>query len=363
MKEFLMKNKKIILIIFIILILIIAFSIVFIFKVVQQKNIIVELNMDNYLLQYDNTWEITKKEEFEVNLLHKKSKSELSIKINELEDEEQYRAVDELFDSLLYNIQVQNPDYKLIYKEEAKITKQCIDGYKILFETDDRQATVYMYKQGNKVIIFIYEATHDYFDILLDSVNNIVYNFRLKETQFDVKSDINLETKEINYTEQTNISNMLKNTVEEKIASSNYLVEYSIPDNFKSTNYNTEYGYYDFKDVPEGTNLELSTRILRLNLYEYLSRDNIPNIYDGYILNSYNQANEELDKFVDNPLTYIYKNNYLTNNEINENIEIIFELNQNHIFIVKISSEGIGIPEELVKMIKVNSFKNIADYR
>ncbi len=361
MKEFLTRNRKIVLSIFIILILvIIAISIFLIFNIMNQKNTMIELNMNNYSLQYDNTWEINKKDDSEINLIHKKSKSELNIKITELQDEIQYNTVDEIFDSILYNIQEQNSDYKLIYKEASKITKQDMDGYKMLFEADDRQAAIYMYKQGNKIIIFTYEATYDYFDILLDSVNNIIYNFSLKETQFDVKANINLKTQEINYTEQSNISDLLENTVAEKISSSNYLVEYSIPDNFKSTDYNTKYGYFDFENVPDGAKLKLSTSILNRNLYEYLDREDTPNIYDDYNLNSYNQANEKLDKFGDNPLSYIYKNNYLTNNEITENIELIFELNQNHIFIVKISSEGVGIPEKLVKMIKVNSFKNVA---
>ncbi len=361
MKEFLVKNKKIALSIFIILILlIVGFSIFLIFRYISEKNPIIELNTNNYSLQYDNTWKVIKKEELEVNLIHKKSNSELNIKINELNDEDQYKTVNEIFDSLLYNIQAQNPDYKLIYNEESKITNKNMDGYKILFEADDRQATIYMYKQGNKVVIFTYEATYDYFDILLDSVNNIIYNFNLKETQFDVKTSINLETSEITYTEQSNVSNLLENTVDEKIASSNYLVEYSIPDNFKSTDYDTRYGYYDFKNAPEGSKVNLSTSILKSNLYEYLDKEDTLNIYDDYNLNSYNEAKEELNKYGDKPLSYIYKNSYLSNNKITENIQIVYELNQNHIFIVKISSEGVGIPEELVKMVKVNNFKNIA---
>ena len=361
MKKFLKKNKKITLSIFVTLILIIVgFSIFLIFRYISKKNPIIELNTNNYSIQYDNTWKIVKKEDLEINLLHKKSKSELNIKINELNDEDQYKTVNEIFDSLLYNIQAQNPDYKLIYNEESKITNKNMDGYKILFEADDRQATIYMYKQGDKVVIFTYEATYDYFDILLDSVNNIIYNFNLKETQFDVKTSINLETSEINYTEQSNVSNLLENTVNEKIASSNYLVEYSIPDNFKSTDYDTRYGYYDFKNAPEGSKVNLSTCILKRSLYEYLDKEDTLNIYDDYNLNSYNEAKEELNKYGDKPLSYIYKNSYLSNNKITENIQIVYELNQNHIFIVKISSEGVGIPEELVKMVKVNNFKNIA---
>ena len=361
MKEFLVKNKKILLCIFIILILIIlGVSIFLVFNVIKQKDVISRLETDNYSLQYDNTWKIIKEEDSEVDLIHKKSKSEINIKINELQDENQYMSVDEIFESLLFNIQNQNKDYKLIYKEQVKLTKQKIDGYTILFEADSGQASIYIYKQGNRLVIIQYEALNEYFDILLDNVSNIVYNFTLKEKQFDVKSSINLKTKDINYTEQPDVSSMLKNTKQETIASSNYLVEYTIPDNFKSTKYDTESGSYNFENMKSGTYLRLSTNILSRNLYEYLDKENTTNIYSNYNLNSYNRANEELNKYSDKPLTYIYKNNYLTNNKITENIEIVFELNQNHIFIVKISSNGVGIPKELVKMIKISNFKNIA---
>ena len=361
MKEFLVKNKKILLCIFIILILIIlGVSIFLVFNVIKQKDVISRLETDNYSLQYDNTWKIIKEEESEVDLIHKKSKSELNIKINELQDENQYMSIGEIFESLLFNIQNQNKDYKLIYKEQVKLTKQKIDGYTILFEADSGQASIYIYKQGNRLVIIQYEALNEYFDILLDNVSNIVYNFTLKEKQFDVKSSINLKTKDINYTEQPDVSSMLKNAKQETIASSNYLVEYTIPDNFKSTKYDTESGSYNFENMNSGTYLRLSTNILTRNLYEYLDKESTTNIYSNYNLNSYNRANEELNKYSDKPLTYIYKNNYLTNNKISENIEIVFELNQNHIFIVKISSNGVGIPKELVKMIKISNFKNIA---
>ena len=77
-------------------------------------------------------------------------------------------------------------------------------------------------------------------------------------------------------------------------------------------------------------------------------------------MSSYSNAKETLAKYSEKPVTYIYKNNYLINKKITENMEIVFELNQNHIFIVKISSSGVGIPKELVNMIKISNFKNIA---
>ncbi len=361
MKEILIKNKKSILTILITLFMVIVGVLIcFMYRYINNKNQIHEISNNNYSFQYDNTWKFDKSNELETSLIHKKSKSKMEIKISELEDEIQYRTIDEIFDSLLYNIQKQNNNYKLIYKEQTKITNQDIDGYKILFETDENQASIYLYKQGNRLVIFTYEATYEYFDILLDSVNNIIYSFTLKEIKFDAETYINIETKEMEYTEQSDVSTLLNNTKDCEIASSNYLVQYSIPDIFKDTYYDSKYGSYRINNLPNNSNITLKTSIMKRNIYEYLDREETANIYDDYNLTTLSKENEILDKFGESPLSYIYKIKFLRNNKLNENISIVYELNQNHIFIIKIESDGVGIPKELVEMIKIKNYKNIA---
>lgn len=357
MKKFLEKNKKILAIIFIAL-AIIGSALLIILK--NNKTKIKEVNETNYTLQYDNTWKIAKEEETEIELIHKKSNSVLNIKINQIDDEYQYKTLDEIADNLLYNIQKQNKNYKLICREKARITKNNLEAYKLLFESEDKQAVVYVYKQGVKIIAFTFEAMFDYFDILLDSVNSIIYSFNTNEQKFNVATNIELNTTNINYTEQEDIKKLLKDTSEHEIALSNYLVNYSIPSNFKSTKYDTRYGWYKFEDAPTGISYELKSSILQRNIYEYLDRTSSVNVYSNYNLNSYNKSNEELEKCENEYLKYIYKNSYLTNNKVTENIEVIFELNKNHICVLKISSMGAGIPKELVDMIKINKIENIA---
>lgn len=357
MKKFI--EKKII-IIFIVMIIIFFIAILLFIILNKNKTNIYEINKNNFSLKYDNTWKIEKEEENEINFIHKKSGSKFNIKINEIDEEYQYKTLDEISDSLLYNIREQNPNYKLIQDEKTVITKNNFEAYKLLFETDNSQAEICYYKQGNRIVMFTYEATFEYFDILLDSVNSIINDFVLNEEKFDVKTSINLNTTGIKYTEQDDISNLLNNTKDYEIASSNYLVNYSIPSNFKLTELNTIYGNYNFENLQLGTSINLRTSILNANLYEYLEKEDTPNLYENYNLNSYNESNEELDKFGDTPLSYIYKNSYLSNNKLTENIAIVYELNKNHILIIRISSEGVGIPEELVKMIKINKIENIA---
>ena len=115
------------LIILVIIVIIVGISIFFIIRN-NIKTKIHEIDRSNYSLKYDNTWKTVKEDDNEIELLHKKSKSKLDLKINELEDGIQYKSIDEIFDSLLYNIQGQNNNYKLIYKEKTKLTKNNIDG-------------------------------------------------------------------------------------------------------------------------------------------------------------------------------------------------------------------------------------------
>ena len=355
MKEFCKKNVKLI----ILLTLLLLTLIIVVLIITRHKHKAYEVNEINYSLKYDSTWKIAEKEDLEISLIHKKSKSKLDIKIIEL-DEMQYKSLDELFSSFLYNLQEQNKDYKLIYREKSKFTKNNVEGYKTLFESDEGQTSIYFYKQGNKLVTFIYEATFDYFDILLDNVNTIIYNFSLNAQKFDVVSSINLNTKDINYLKQENVSNVLNNTKEYEIVSSNYLVNYSIPSNFKSTSNDTEYGNYSFEGLDIGNSIYLDTSILNYNIYEYLDEENTLNVYSKYSENLYNKNNSELNKLRNEPLSYIYRNSYKTNEVLTEKIVLLFELNKNHILIVEISSKGVGIPKELIDMIKINKSENVA---
>ena len=358
MKKELVKNKKVIIILIIIALIATTF---FVIKLFTNKNKINEVKKESYSFQYDNSWELQKSENEEAKLTHKKSRSELEITVNELENEVQYKSIDEVFDSILYNIQKKNEGYKLIYKEQTKLTSNDIDGYKILFEENDNQVAIYLYKQANKLVVFEFKATSEYFDKLLDSVNSIIYNFKLNEKTFDVKTYIDIETNKIEYTKQENIESQLNEEIEEQIANNNYLVKYTIPSNFKLSSYNSRYGQYNYENTPESTSIKLSVTILERNIYEYLDKKDSNSIFKSYeTIRKERDLKEYLDKKSDNPLSYIYKNNYKKEEKDYENIVIINELDQNHICVMEISSTQIGIPEKLVQMLKVKEVKNIA---
>ena len=358
-------KKYIILILIIVLLVAIGISAYFIFNRNKQKiNVIDE---ENYSFEYDNTWKISKKEESEIELIHKKSKSKLSINISELEDELKYKTVEELFDNILFNIQDQNEDYNLIYKEASKITKNNIDGYKILLEGENNQSLVNVYKQGNKVVIIILDSSSENFDILLDSVNNIIYSFNLNEEKYDVLSNIDIKTEDINFTKSDEVVNTLKGTRQEQIGSHYYLVDYSIPDNFKMTSYSTIMGSYELEGLPEEKNysdrkeISLVTNIVRQNIFDYIDRNSKINIYEKYFEENSKDSENAMNKFRDEPLSYIYKLSYTDDfSGKNEIVKIVFELTKNRLIEFTFHANNVGVPEELVNMIKIDKVEKVA---
>lgn len=352
MKKWIVRNKILVLIIFIILLVAIIGAIYLVGN--NQSSKIQEISNDNYSFKYDKTWKIKEREETTIKLLHKKSNSELNIIIKEIENEMQYKTIDEIFSNIFYNIQEQNKEYKLVNKEDLIMPQNNLKGYKLLFENSNQQVEIYIYKQGNKIVTMTYEATYDYFDLVLDSANYIMESFILNEQKFEVLTNIDLETKEITYAEETEIQNLLQEEKQEEIKNENYIVNYSFPSNFKNLEVTDKTGNYVFADLELGHNIYLKTDILHSNLYEYLDKEGNLNVYNYYNLNSYNEAKEEVNKWSEQPLCYVYKNSYSINNSINENVELVFELDEDHIFRAVISSNGVGIPKKMLEMIKIN---------
>ena len=128
LKKFMEKNKRLLLIIcIVILAIIIAISLILIINKINSNGKINIVNQNNYSLQYDNTWKVKLKEDNQITLEHKKTKSTLNIIIHQLSDDEKYKSIDELFDNLLYNIEKQNENYNLLYREKTKRTENNLE--------------------------------------------------------------------------------------------------------------------------------------------------------------------------------------------------------------------------------------------
>ena len=336
------------------------------------------LDTENYVVEYDRSWKVKEQELNSVLLKHKNSNSFVKIDVIPLESEFAYFSIDDLIDEIIYNIDKQNKNYKLISKQEDIITDYQYRGYKMLYEVDNLQTMVATYKKSDKLIMISYESVNDYFDILLDSVHNIIYHFDTKEKQFNLTGDINLNLKKIKFSKGDKVEKLLSKVKNYEVADNNYYVSYSIPDNFQLGALNSRYQYFELEGLEDG-NLTMNVNIYNWNIYEYLDKKNSLNVFDNYEMfqkdEDYSEFQESIEILDSDYDSYIYKNSYyydkatiFKDNELkeyrrrDENIELIYALNKNHILVIKLSSSGVGIPEKLINMINIEKSKNYASY-
>lgn len=335
-------------------------------------------NSDNYTFSYDAGWKINKELDSAVVLEHDNG-SKLSMELIALQDDYKYLLIDDLIDEVLYDIGYQNDNFNLLYKEKTLITKNSYDGYKLLYENADDQVMVIIGKCSDKLLLFIYESGHNYFDMLLDSVYGIVHDFTVVEEKFDLKYNVKLDTSDISYGKAENIVNLLDMSKEYFVASHNYYVEYSVPINFKRSSIDSSSGHFNFDDL-DNSSITLSVNIYNMNIYEYLDKNKSVNVYSEWSLyknhSDYSKFQESVSKMTGEYLGYVYKNSYYydkalswnddfevdTVSQLRENVVLMYELDKNHIILFKLSSSNVAIPKELINMIKINSFKNYASY-
>lgn len=358
-------------------ILLIGILCLILFNILSSKSI--ALNEKNYNLKYDSSWKVKEKKDNYISLNHKSSKSLLKIEIITLDKEYKYTDIDDLIDEIIYNIDEQNKNYKLISKQKDTFTKYEFKGYKLLYETEVEQTMIMTFKKSDKLIVASYEAKNKYFDMLLDSVQNIVYNFNTADETFELKNSIKKESSKISYSKSEDLDKIITKNKEYEIAHNNYKVIYEVPSVFELSDFNTESNYFNLKDYDKGQ-MTISTYIYNKNVYEYLNKDNLVNVYQNYKMykkdkdiSDFKEQVSELDsKYSD---SYIYKNSYKTNaikhndkleaesyKRTDENIELIYSLNRNHILIVVIDSEGIPITKKLIDSIKIKSVANYSSY-
>lgn len=332
----------------------------------------------NYSFQYDNGWNINKKSSREILLKHKNNKSSLKLEVLYLVSESRYFSVDEIIDEITYNIEKQNSNYILLSKEKDLFTKYKFNGYKILYENGEEQVLILLFKQSDKLVIINYEAPNEVFDILLDSVKNIVYSLSIKEDTFNLSKDIKTSNDIVNYSKDKEIEEKITGIKTYEIANNNYYVSYSIPDVFKISELNTKFNYFNFKDLNNGS-IYLTAEIRNINLYEYLDKDNSSSVYQNYKTyrekEDYTDFKESLSVLDSKYDSYIYKNFYNSksislytdadekdNVKKNEKVELIFALNKNHILIITIESNNYNIPKKLIDNIKINDSYNYSSY-
>lgn len=340
---------------------------------------LIALDEKNYSLKYDNSWRIKEKKDNYVSLNHKSSKSLLKIEVVNLDKEYKYSDIDDLIDEIVYNFGKQNKTYKLITKQKDIFTKYEFKGYKLLYETEIEQVMIMSFKKSDKLIVASYEAQNKYFDILLDSVQNIVYNFNTTDESFDLKNTIKTKTSEMHFSESQDLDKMFADSKEYEIGYNNYKVIYEVPSSFELSSFDTTSNYFNLRKYDKAQ-MTISANIYNKNVYEYLDKDNFNNVYKNY--KSYKENKdisdfEELISEIDSKYSdsYVYKNSYKTTaikyndkfkpvsyKRTDENVELIYSLNKNHILIITIKSTGCPITKKLLDSIKIKSITNYSSY-
>lgn len=342
--------------------IIIITTILLLILLVNKSPSIKSYSNDLLSFNYDSNWKLNKKDS-NTYLSHNDSK--ISIKTKTLTDESRYEKASSFTEELLNSIQEQNTTYKLIYKENVKLTEKNYDGLKALYEDGENQAAIYVIKSFDKFIVISYYSPNKYFDILLDSVESIIYSLEIKEETYNLTYDLNIKTSLVKLT--NNDINLGEN-ISYNIASNHCLVNYSIPINFKRKEYNSNYQIFSYSNINDtSSGISLNTELLNVNIYDYINPDkSYSTVYKNYSFskNSSNYMNfeENIDKYESNYTSYIYKNSYTYLNVKNENIELIYGVDNSHTFIIKLSSRDIEISKKLIDKISINKVMKYATY-
>lgn len=327
-----------------------------------------EYKTQQYTFKYDTTWKIKEKKDDSVRLTHGKD-GKVDIKIMTLGEEYKYGTSDDILDELLYGIKNQNKDFKLLSKEKEFVTRYNYDGYKLLYENDKNQVMVAIGKKADKVLMVTYEAINSSFDILLDSVQNIIYDFQIVDSSYNLSHKLDIDTTNIKWSKNAEVKG-LSNVYECVIAHSNYEVKYTIPKKFKEIKKNSTRGSYDYEGLKDGS-IALASDIYNVNLYEYLEKsDSGVTLYQDYSLyrddDDYSDFKENLQEV--NSKHYVYKVSYSHLSEYAksktnyEEVVLIYELDTNHIILFNLKGCNQKISKELADSIKITSKKNYSSY-
>ena len=222
-------------------------------------------------------------------------------------------------------------------------------------------------------MLLTYEAKHEYFDILLDSVENIIYNFDINDKKYLINNSVKTDTEEIKYGTNKALDNLLNENSYHEVAFKNYSAKISIPTNFIPTTFDSTSGSYEFKGLKKGK-IKLSTLIYATNIYEYLEKkEELGKLYYDLSFQrdkkntQYKNFKESLSTLEnDKYKSYLYKAtyDYVVGNSTSkyEVYIVIYELDNNHILVYKINSEDNVITKKLIEKLKFSDVKNYANY-
>jgi hypothetical protein len=133
---------------------------------------------DDISFKYNKVWNVTKGNNI---ILTYQTDSKITIEVKNLNNEEKTKNMGEIKDIIKYDFQKNNSDYKLISESQNVISKNNYNGFQLLFEKDSKQCLITTFQNRDKIVSIVYQANNDQFDILLDNVLSIIWEFNILE--------------------------------------------------------------------------------------------------------------------------------------------------------------------------------------
>lgn len=168
-------NKKVIIgiIIGLITIILVGLALYFTFR---KKDGNKEFKNDYFKVEYDASWKVKESKKY-LELEHKRTKAIVKIQYKILDENYIDTNLSSIRDNIVESIINQNEGYELINTSD-NINKQ-YESYSYLYEKDDEQVLVNIYKKDSTLVILYYDALSKYFDIVLDSADTIIESLEI----------------------------------------------------------------------------------------------------------------------------------------------------------------------------------------
>lgn len=334
-------NKKIILIIAFIAIIVGVIIFLTSSKGIQQE----VFETKNYSVKYDTTWKIKYSTDNEIEFLHSDTQSKINISITDLDSNLYGKTLKQIAQNVKNKVEKEYPDYKCISEHITYLNDDISEAYQLLFEDGKHQSLIQIGMYGYKVFISNYTSENKYFDILLDSVQTINSNFKIKYESADMMDSRKLE--ETGYTVKSDDKDYSK-TEAHTYTGAYYRVKFEIPEEFKGREGSTSYSKKNDSSM-------VNTRISITS-----SNENLFTVYDEVMKNSksYGYQKTEIQKI---------KNGYLegygikfTSNSNIETYELLYALNDFNTLTITVY--GQDVTQNMIDNIKIVNFERCGSY-
>lgn len=312
-----------------------------------------------YSIQYDSNWELIDSTDNNASLKYNDS-ANIKFEITTLTNDYLYMSLENIVEEITYTIQQANPNYYLIGKQDILVTNKKYEGYQLLYENGENGVLLTLFKREDKIVSIVYEASYDYFDILLDSVKNIIHNFDLLDKEYqDSYNLLEIESKDLSLNGNEEIE--ISDTKTYEIADNHYIVEFEVPSQFKRRVFNSRYSVLNYDGLSNG-NIDLTASVYNYNLYEVLEKLKDYS-FDYSIKSAHNEDNitkETYTKVSDSKYIYhVMYNAYTSKYDV---VYLIYELDYKHAFIVQLIGVNSSLDESIINNINMVEKTKYAEY-